>query len=319
MRAVGVDLGGTKILARLVDTETGWSEGRSKAPTPTSGPAGVIQKVVDVVRSLDDWDSAECIGIGMPGLVGSDGVVGPCPNIVGWDNPVAVSATLAEALGRPVAVGNDVNCGALAEHRVGAGQGASDMLAVFVGTGVGGGLILDGHVRSGVRGMTGEIGHLTVVDGGRLCGCGQLGHLEAYAGRAGIEAELRRLSAQGVTSSLISQSDDGPIKSRHLERTYEAGDPIAIRLVQEAADALAQGIGNAATMLDLDRIVLGGGVVDKFGERFLDLIRSSEHFGGFGASVCELRLAERLDDAGVVGAALLAGDRFGPRPDLLPV
>jgi glucokinase len=311
VQVVGVDLGGTKILARLVDTETGWSEGRAKAPTPKTGPADVLAAVVTVVRSLDGWDEAEAVGIGMPGLVGADGVVHRCPNIAGWDNPVSVSTALGAELGKPIAVGNDVNCGALAEHRVGAGQGVSDLLAVFVGTGVGGGLVLDGHVRSGLRGMVGEIGHLTVEPGGRLCGCGALGHLEAYAGRAGIEREVHRRGEAGAVSMLVTQATVGPIKSRHLWKAVEQGDELAIELMSGAAGALAQSIGNVATLLDLQRIVLGGGVVDKFGSWFLDQVRSSPSFGGFGSSICELRLAERLDDAGVVGAAMLAADQFG--------
>ncbi len=310
MRVVGVDLGGTKVLARIVDTETGWSEGRAKASTPRTGPADVLDVVIESVRALDGWEETEAIGIGLPGLVGKDGVVNRCPNIAGWDNPVAVSATLAAALGKPVAVGNDVNCGALAEHRVGAGQGVNDLLAVFVGTGVGGGLVLDGHVRPGSRGMAGEIGHLTVVAGGRPCGCGGFGHLEAYAGKAGIEREVRRRGEQGVTSMLVTQAADGSIRSRHLAKAIEAGDELAHELMNDAANALAQGIGNVATLVDLQRIVLGGGIVDKFGEWLVSKITASEHFGGFGSSVCELRLAERLDDAGVVGAAMLAGDQF---------
>ncbi|MEZ5376296.1 MAG: ROK family protein [Acidimicrobiales bacterium] len=310
MRVVGVDLGGTKVLARIVDTETGWSEGRAKASTPRTGPADVLDVVAKAVRSLDGWEEADAIGIGLPGLVGSDGVVNRCPNIAGWDNPVAVSATLGAALGKPVAVGNDVNCGALAEHRVGAGQGAADLLAVFVGTGVGGGLVLDGHVRGGARGMAGEIGHLTVEPGGRQCGCGGLGHLEAYAGKAGIEREVRVRGSKGVKSMLVRQAADGPLKSRHLAAAIDNDDDLAHELMNDAADALAEGIGNVATLIDLQRVVLGGGIVDKFGEWFVRKIVDSSSFGGFGTSVCELRLAERLDDAGVVGAAMLAGDQF---------
>lgn len=311
MQVVGVDLGGTKILARLVDTETGWSQGRAKAPTPQTGPADVLDRVVEAVRALDGWAEAEVVGIGLPGLVGAAGVVNRCPNIPGWDNPVAVSAVLSNALGKQVAVGNDVNCGALAEHRVGAGQGVADLLAVFVGTGVGGGLVLDGHVRPGARGMVGEIGHLTVRPGGRPCGCGGFGHLETYAGRAGIEREARRLGEQGVRSMLVDQAMLGPIKSRHLAAAIAQEDEVAIAMLVEAADALAQGIGNIATVLDIQRVVLGGGVVDKFGSGLLDQITASPNFGGFGSSVCEVRMAERIDDAGVVGAAMLAADVFG--------
>ena len=315
MKIVGVDLGGTKILGRIVDVDTGASIGRKKVPTPRSGPADVLTAVVELVHSLeasalDPSEKIGAIGLGLPGLVTVDGVVDRCPNVSGWDQPVAVAEILTKRLGRPVAVANDVNCGAVAEHRVGAGRGVDDLMAVFVGTGVGGGLVFGGQLVAGSRGMAGEIGHITVVDDGRVCGCGERGHLEAYAGRAGIEREARRLVAGGRTSKLVELAGDSPIKSRHLSDALGAGDEIAHELIDQAVAALAIGIGNAATLLDLPRVVLGGGVVDKLGQPFLDQISGSLSFGGFGPTVVDLVLAQRLDDAGVVGAALLAADRL---------
>ncbi len=310
MKVIGVDLGGTKILGRLVDVDRNRTTGRQKAPTPRSGPDDVLQAVVDLVNDLDGSHEAEAIGIGLPGLVKADGVVDRCPNIVGWDSPIAVTDVLTKELGRPVVATNDVNCGAVAEHRVGAGRGVDDLMTVFVGTGVGAGLVLGGQLVAGERGMAGELGHLTVVDDGRVCGCGERGHLEAYAGRAGIEREARRLAATGRTSKLVELAGDSPARSRHFAAALAAGDEIAHELLDQAVTALAIGIGNVATILDLPRIVLGGGVVDKLGQPFLDQISGSLSFGGFGPTVCELVIAERLEDAGVVGAALLAADRL---------
>ncbi len=310
MSVVGVDLGGTKILTRLFDPVTGESVGRAKMPTPRSGPDGVLDAVVDLIGQLDGAAEAEAVGIGVPGLVQADGVVARCPNIAGWDQPVEVQKELEARLGKPVVVANDVNCGAIAEHRVGAGRGVNDLMTIFVGTGVGGGLVLDGRLLAGSRGMAGEIGHLTVVADGRECGCGELGHLEAYAGRAGIEKEARRLVAAGRTSKLVELGGTSSIKSRHLAEALGAGDEVAHELLDDAVEALALGIGNAATLLDLRLVVLGGGVVHKLGQPFLDQISGSPAFGGFGPMVCELVLAERMDDAGVIGAALLATDRI---------
>lgn len=309
---IGVDLGGTKILARFVDPTTGKSELRVKRSTPRDGPESVVGAVAEVVEELDPERTAAAIGVGVPGLVTAEGIVTRCPNIDGWDHPIPVSEILTERLGRPVAVGNDVSVGALAEHRVGAGQGATDMATVFVGTGVGGGLVLNNRMVAGPRGMAGEIGHITTHPGGRVCGCGRRGHLEAYAGRAGLESEARRLHAIGMENELVRLAGDGGrIRSSHIAKALAAGDPVAVGLMSEAVDALASGIGSVATLLDLGLVVLGGGVVDRLGEPFLEQIRRSKAFGGFGASVCELRLAERLDDAGVVGAAILAADLFG--------
>jgi glucokinase len=308
--AVGIDLGGTKILARAIDTTTGAAYGRAKLSTPTGGPDAVISALVAVVEELDAGDT-QLLGVGVPGFVISGSVVVKCPNIRGWDKPVDLGARLGEALGRRVAVGNDVNCGALAEHRLGAGIGANNLLAVFVGTGVGGGLILDGRVVDGERGLVGEIGHVTVDPDGLACGCGGRGHLEAYAGRAGIERRARELAANGAPNLLVELVGAGTMKSRHLAAALEAGDEVTVRLLTEAIDALALVIGNVVTLLDLDRVVLGGGVVDRLGQPLVDRIASSPAFGGLDPSLCELHLAQRLDDAGVAGAALLAVDRFG--------
>lgn len=307
---VGVDLGGTKILARFVNPETGWSEKRVKRPTPSTGPSDVLAAVAEVIEELDPDHLSPAIGIGVPGLVTADGVVTRCPNINGWDSPLDVAAILSKRLDRPVAVGNDVNVGTLAEHRVGAGQGTTAMAGVFVGTGVGGGLIIDNRLVAGARGMAGEIGHVTTHSGGRICGCGERGHLEAYAGRAGLEREARRLHAAGAENELVRLAQDGRIKSSHIAKALASGDSVTEELIADAVEALAIGIGSMATLLDLPLVVMGGGVVDRLGKDFLQQISESTAFGGFGSSVCELKLAERIDDAGVVGAAILAADQF---------
>lgn len=308
---IGVDLGGTKILARAVDPKTGAAAGRAKVRTPSTGPDDVLDAVVAVVSGLDAFEDASAVGIGVPGFVVDASTVVRCANIAGWETPIDVGQRLTAALGRPVVVANDVNCGALAEHRLGAGRGVDSLLAVFVGTGVGGGLVLHGAVVEGPRGMVGEIGHVTVQSGGRPCGCGGRGHLEAYAGRAGIERRARELAEAGRRTRLVELAGTGAMRSRHLARALDEGDEVAGELLSEAIEALALGIGNAATLLDIRRVVLGGGVVDKLGQSLVDRIAHSEAFGGLGSDLCELRLAERLDDAGVAGAAILAADRAG--------
>ena len=305
---VGVDVGGSKILARAVDPHTGFARGRVKNRTPVDGLAAVVDKIVSTVEAIDGWTEATAVGVGTPGPVTRDGIAGPCPNIVGWDEPLPLASMLADRLQKSVVVSNDVNCGAVAEHRLGSGRGHADMLAIFVGTGVGGGLILDNELMVGNRGMVGEIGHLTVEPGGRPCGCGGRGHLETYAGRAGIDSEMRRRSDGGANRFLLSLVGESQLKSRHIAAGLEAGDALSAELVDEAAHALARIIGNAATLLDLPLVVLGGGIVDRLGEPFLDQIRNSDDFGGAGADFTDLVLARRLDDAGAVGAALLAID-----------
>lgn len=305
---VGVDVGGSKILARLVNPRAGRAVGRVKSPTPTAGPDSVMDRIADVVTKLEGWDRVKAVGVGVPGPVTPDGTAGPCPNVVGWDASVAVADRLQSRLDKPVVVSNDVNCGAVAEHRIGAAAGHPNMLAIFVGTGVGGGLVLNDRLVVGERGMVGEIGHVTVKPGGRPCGCGGFGHLETYAGRAGMDREMRRRSKKGANRFLMSLVGSSPIKSRHLAAGLKAEDRLSRKLVGDAADALARVVGNAATLLDLPVVVLGGGIVDRLGEPFLDQIRNSPDFGGAGPDFTELVLARRLDDAGAVGAALIAND-----------
>ncbi len=305
---IGVDLGGTKILARAIDPATGAASGRIKRMTP-AGPSVVLDSLVEAIQDLPGWEQAEGVGLGVPGFVTKDGVVTSCPNIKGWDEPVAVSAELGSRLGMNVVVANDVDCGAVAEQRFGAGRGVDDLLAVFVGTGVGGGLVLDGQLVIGDRGLVGEIGHVTVEPGGRPCGCGGRGHLEAYAGRAGINREVRRRHEKSP-QLLVDLAGEGSIKSRHIARGIADEDDTTIEMMAEAAAALALVIGNAATLLDLPRVILGGGVVDKLGQPFIDQIAQSDRFGGFGADLVDLVPADRLDDAGAVGAAMIAVDRL---------
>ncbi len=306
---IGVDLGGTKVLSRIVDPTTGATEGRAKVPTPRTGIDDVVDAIVGTVTTLDPEGAIRAIGVGVPGPV-ADGVVLRCPNIAGWDEPYPLRERLEQRLGRPVVVVNDVDAGAVAEHRLGAGRGTDDLLAVFAGTGVGGGLVLDGRLRTGPRGLAGEFGHLTVVENGRPCGCGGYGHVESYAGKAGIEAEARRRHAD-EPNHLIGLAQEGRIKSRHLAAALEAGDETTIALIDDAARALGSAIGSLATVVDLPLVVLGGGIIDRLGDAFVDQIRGHLDLGGFGADTVELVLAERLDDAGAVGAAALAADVLG--------
>jgi glucokinase len=301
--AIGIDVGGTKLLAAVVD-EDGRSSSARKAPTPRQGVDELVEAIGELVDGLGD--GGEPIGVGVPGMVLDDGTVARAPNLVGFEQPVPLGHLLARRLGRPVVVDNDVNVGALAEHRLGAGRGASDLILVFLGTGVGGGMILDGILRRGPRGMAAEIGHTTVRPGGEPCGCGGRGHLEAYAGRAGLERRARERHAAGQPTVLVDLAGDQPMKSKIFARAVQQGDEVAHDLLGDAADALALVIGNLVATLDVADVVVGGGLGERLGDPFLARVLASDHFGGFGVEGVEVRMAERLADAGVVGAAMLA-------------
>jgi glucokinase len=176
------------------------------------------------------------------------------------------------------------------------------MLCVFVGTGVGGGMVLDGKLRRGPTGMTGEIGHV-VTGGDRACGCGLPGHLEAYAGRRGLETEARRRAAAGESSLLVELAGDQRMKSGVFLKAWEAGDPMAVSLIDEAVQALAIAMASAAMLIDLDLIVVGGGLAEKFGARMLNPLRTAVAERVYAGQRLDVVAAALGDNAGVVGAA----------------
>ncbi|HEX7131732.1 MAG TPA: ROK family protein [Iamia sp.] len=303
LRTVGVDLGGTKVLAGRVLAD-GTVTDRVKRPTPTEGPEAVATAIAEMVAELG---GADRLGVGTPGYVGGDGVVAGVPNLVGWDPPVPLGRILRDATGiEPVAVDNDVNVGAIAEAAHGAAAGRTDVLCAFMGTGVGGGLILDGRLRRGSRGLAGEIGHVTVRAGGRGCGCGGRGHMEAYAGRIGMEREARRRHEAGEETVLVELAGDGRMKSGTFAKALEAGDRVARELLDEAVEAVAIAIAGAVMLVDIPTVVVGGGVADKLGAGFVESIGEA-----VAAQVGPLLSVDVLpaalgDDAGIVGAAWLA-------------
>ncbi len=238
---IGVDLGGTKIYAVVLDGDKVVAEGKRKTPTQ-GGPLAVVDAMAAVVTELGGTENVAGVGVGAPGVVDpADGTVRSAPNLPGWMEPFGMSAALSEGLGGvPVAVDNDVNVGTLAEHRMGAGRGADNVLGVFVGTGVGAGLVLGGELRRGPSGAAGEIGHTIVRRGGRTCGCGGRGHLEAYAGRAVMERRARELEAKGRDTVLVELSRARRMTSGVFQRALAAGDPIAVELIDDAVAALGR-------------------------------------------------------------------------------
>ena len=197
MRA-GLDLGGTKIQAVVTD---GGAEvlGQARRETPREGgPDAVVRELAatlrDALAELDvDPSALEGVGVGAPGSIdAAAGIVVKVSNIGGWDAPFALGPALSAELGARVSIGNDVNAAVMAEHRFGAGREYGSFLGVFWGTGVGGGIVVDGRILVG-RGSAGEIGHVCAKPGGRLCNCGLEGCVEAYAGRGALEARAREI------------------------------------------------------------------------------------------------------------------------------
>jgi glucokinase len=303
---VGIDLGGTKVQAVLVDGDDLVADVRTS--TPAGGPEAVVEAIAALLADLGSGAKGVPIGVGAPGVIDPrTGVLHRAPNLPGFDAGVALGPMVAEATGAErVVVANDANVAVVAEHVMGAGRGAADVLGVWVGTGVGGGFVLDGRLRVGPSGLTGEIGHVVVVDGGRRCACGLDGHLEAYAGRAGMEKEARRRYADGEATLLVELAGEGRMKSGIFAKALEAGDRVAEELLEEAVQALGVALSTAATLIDLQRIVVGGGVAEKLGVPYVARIGEATRRRLLVPETGpEVLPAELGDLAGALGAALL--------------
>ena len=310
MSWIGVDLGGTNVQGALVEIDGDEVSvvADAKSKTPSGGPAEVVDAIAGVVDRLRRDGDVEGVGIGAPGAIDQGaGAVLRAPNL-GWETTVPlVELVRAQLDGVEVVLDNDVNVGTLGEQRAGAGRGVDDLLGVFWGTGVGGGLVLDGVLRRGPTGTAGEIGHTVVVAGGRRCGCGRHGHVEAYAGRACMEAEARRRHAAGEETLLVELAGDGRMKSSVLAKALDGGDAVAVELLDEAVAVLGSGIASAVALLDVDLVVLGGGVADRLGPAIVGRVEQAVRTELF-VTTSTLRVVPAAlgDLGGAIGAALLA-------------
>jgi glucokinase len=302
----GVDVGGTNIAVGLVD-ENHAVLAEAEVATPADGPLAVATAVASLIASLDQKPSA--VGLGVPGPV-SDGVLMTAPNLAAFTEPVRLGDLVAEATDLPVVMGNDASLGAVGEWIAGAGRGSRFLLGVWMGTGIGGGLVLDGRPFAGAFGGAGEFGHLVVQRGGALCGCGRRGCVEAYAGRRAMEQEAEVAIAAGEDTNLPALMRDAGknrLTSKVWKAADKAGDPLATRLLAQAVDALGVAVGSAVNLLDLDRIVIGGGLAEKFGKELADRIATAAAPWILAPSDKRaVVVAELGDHSGIVGAAHLA-------------
>lgn len=302
----GVDVGGTNIEVGLVD-DGHEVHGRAKTSTPRGGPSDVVDAIADLVGSLGSDPIA--VGVGIPGVV-HEGEVLTVPNLANWHETTDLAAPLSERLGVPVTLGNDANVGLLGEWVAGAARGARNVLGLWMGTGIGGGLILDGRPYGGARGAAGEIGHLVVQAGGALCTCGRRGCAEAYAGRRSMRGVASAMVEAGWKTSLFDIQDDEGKRtptSKVWARALDEGDELTTRLFDTAIETLGIAVGGAINLLDLDRVVVGGGLAEKLGQGLADRIAAAAEPWMLQPSPDLTFVVSALDDdAGVVGAASLA-------------
>jgi glucokinase len=260
-----------------------------------------------------DTSALTGIGVGSPGLVdeGERTVTG-AKNLPGWEGTFALGAALKDALGTEVEIGNDVQVATDGEFALGAGREFDSLLGVFWGTGVGGGLILDRKPWLG-RGGAGEIGHMVVKRGGAHCPCGRRGCMEAYAGRMAMEAQARKLHEEGHKTELfklMKHHDKDRLTSGIWERAVDRDDKVAIELIDRAIEALGAGVASAVNLLDVEAVVIGGGMGVRFGEKYAGRIEKAMMPHLFADErPPAVRVAALGDLGGAIGAALLASGR----------
>jgi glucokinase len=315
--AVGIDVGGTKILAGVVDTVSGEVVSTARKRThPERGADFFTERLLTVVQDaiaaakLPDGTTLAGMGIGIAGQVDrAHGVLLAGPNLGVGLNNLPLAQLLHERFEVPVVVGNDVEVATRGEQIFGAARDCDDFVCVFVGTGIGSGIVQGGQVYRGATGTAGEIGHTVVQFGGRLCGCGGRGHLEAYASRTAVTKVLLAELARGRTSLLreLVDPEDTAIRSKMIARCLNEGDELVTEAVTEAADYLGVGLGSLISFYNPRRIVLGGGLIEATQLLFERAsVRAREVALPGPGRQAEIVRTQLGDNAGIVGAAHLS-------------
>ncbi|GLW10524.1 glucokinase [Microtetraspora sp. NBRC 13810] len=307
---IGVDIGGTKVAAGVVDDD-GTIVGHTLRSTPAQHPDQVAATIGDVVKELAQGRDIEAVGLGAAGFIDETrSLVRFAPNLAWREEPLRKK--VADLVGLPVVVENDANAMAWAEAKFGAGRGGSHVVCVTVGTGIGGGIVLDGRLYRGRWGMGAELGHMQVVRDGRPCGCARLGCWERYASGSALVQDTRELAAadpaRGRIVLELAGGDPAGIGGEAVTEAARRGDEAALGAFDLLGEWLGRGLADLAALLDPGCFIIGGGV-SRAADLFLDRARetfAAELTGHGHRPVADIRLAELGASAGLVGAADLA-------------
>jgi glucokinase len=308
---IGVDLGGTKVKTALVDSKGQIISVHTYPTTPEKGPDGVIADILICIENCLDQASeseARALGIGVAGQVDLNGVVRYAPNL-DWRN-IALKAKLEQQLDMPVVVVNDVRAATWGEWRYGAGTNVPDLVVLFVGTGIGGGVVTGGRLLVGCSNTGGELGHSTIITNGRQCHCPNKGCLEAYAGgwaiaeRAQEAVQMDRKKGELITRRAGRIED---ITATHVSQAYRIDDPLAQQLVDETCMFLSAGVVGIINAFNPCLFVFGGGVIEGL-PIIISKVENITRERALKAAVKDLRFVKAAlgGDAGVIGAAALA-------------
>ncbi|MET7859234.1 ROK family protein [Streptomyces sp. NPDC005318] len=298
---IALDVGGTGMKAALVGADGTLLHEARRATGRERGPDAVVESILSFAADLRAHgeehlgESAVAAGVAVPGIVDAENGIAVYAANLGWHD-VPLRDKLGERLGKvPVALGHDVRTGGLAEGRIGAGKGADRFLFVPLGTGIAGAIGIAGTIEAGAHGYAGEIGHIVVRPDGPDCGCGQRGCLETLA------------SASAVSRAWAAASGDPAADAADCAKAVESGDPAAVRVWQDAVDALAAGLVTALTLLDPRMLIIGGGLAEAGETLFVPLRAAVEERVTF-QKLPHIVPAALGDTAGCLGAGLLAWD-----------
>jgi glucokinase len=302
---IAVDVGGTQLRAARYSSE-GLIPVRISRISTRHPHATPLERLDKLIGSLWPEDGqVEAIAVATPGPTDPHtGTVVEAPNIPGWIN-LPLRRHLEEQFHVPVAIGNDANLAALGEYRYGAGQGHRHVIYVTISTGIGGGIIMEDRLLLGVRGLAAEIGHVTVLPDGPLCGCGHRGHLEAVASGTAIASWVEMMLAQGAESSLPV---DEKLSAKHIAQAAREGDPLAVAALERAGNFIGQALAEFLHIFNPSIVIIGGGV-SQSGDLLLDPIRAAMPKSVMAPAYLEnltVTTAALGDDAGLLGALALA-------------
>jgi glucokinase len=314
--AIGIDLGGTNLKGVVMGKD---GRGRHLTRVPTGAGRQVLQNILALIEKLMKQEGAAehivGVGIGTPGFVSADGVISGAENLPGWKG-TWLYKPVKERFGINIIAANDVTVMALAEARYGAGRGVANMVCYALGTGIGGGIVIDHKLYAGTHGMAGELGHIPVEPGGIQCNCGQIGCVERYASATGIVNMAKELAAQAEGAEVSPfvktvRADPAALTSKTVYEFVAKGDSVACAVHERACEMLARAVGMAISTLSPDRVVLGGGVM-MAGQVIIDTVKKylPRYTMREMLEKCDILAAELGEDAGVLGAAAMAFDKF---------
>ena len=298
-----LDVGGTKVLGAIFNEKDEIIYRlKKRSKSGGEGSADVEKVIISVVEEMIDRSKLNAIASGAPGVIDQDrGVVLFTPNLPWRDYDMASS--MRKKFGVPFYVGNDVNLGVLGEYHFGAGRGYKNIVGFFVGTGMGGGLVLNGSLYTGNRFKAAEYGHMVLDPEGPLCNCGQRGCLEAFSSKQGMSAYIRQQAARGRETMMAEAVQEGVFRSKKLKKALEAGDRVAMEAVDRACHWLAVAAGNMINIFSPDLVLLGGGVIEAVGNLFLEKILAEvdRYCMPLIRSTVDIKIADLGDDSILYG------------------